>query len=175
MPYYRHLGNRIRCKYTLGSAKIIATKSDSIKKYSTPISILIIGLILYFVKYLDSPDYQPYLNRDSGVFHYIGWEILRGKIPYIDIWDHKPPLIFFINAFGLLLSKGSSWGTWILQYLFLFSSGLISLRLLSNLWGKAIALFSTILWIISLRVLLKEAIMLQNMAYSFNLYLFTCS
>ncbi len=135
--------------------KTIAVNSDLLRKFSTPISILTIGLILFSVKYIDSPSYQAYLNRDSGVFHYIGWEILKGKIPYHDVWDHKPPLIFYINALGLLLSKKSNWGVWILQYLSLFFSGLISLKLLSNLWGKKIALLATILWIICLRGLLE--------------------
>jgi uncharacterized membrane protein len=29
--------------------------------------------------------------RDSGVFLYIGWRMLHGDIPYLDVWDHKPP------------------------------------------------------------------------------------
>ncbi|MCX8093173.1 MAG: glycosyltransferase family 39 protein [Candidatus Goldbacteria bacterium] len=29
---------------------------------------------------------------------YIGEHINQGKIPYKDIWDHKPPLIYFLNA-----------------------------------------------------------------------------
>ncbi|HRU39481.1 MAG TPA: glycosyltransferase family 39 protein, partial [Candidatus Goldiibacteriota bacterium] len=29
---------------------------------------------------------------------YIGSMVLEGKTPYLDAWDHKPPLIYFINA-----------------------------------------------------------------------------
>ncbi len=51
-------------------------------------------------------------NRDSGAFLYIGQRILKGDIPYRDIWDHKPPCIFFINALGLFIGRGAIWGVW---------------------------------------------------------------
>ncbi|MCX7045736.1 MAG: hypothetical protein NTX50_09675 [Candidatus Sumerlaeota bacterium] len=38
---------------------------------------------------------------DSGTFSGIGMSILDGKIPYRDIWEQKPPMTFYINAFAL--------------------------------------------------------------------------
>lgn len=58
-------------------------------------------------------------ERDSGVFLYIGQALLDGQIPYRDVWDHKPPLIYFINALGLMLNSNSFWGVWILEIIFL--------------------------------------------------------
>lgn len=59
-------------------------------------------------------------SRDSGVFLYVGWRLLKGDIPYRDVWDHKPPLIYFIDALGLLFSPQSLVGVWFLQFIFLF-------------------------------------------------------
>jgi len=39
-------------------------------------------------------------QKDTGVFLYIGQLVAENKIPYKDSWDHKPPLIYFLN--GLL-------------------------------------------------------------------------
>jgi hypothetical protein len=72
---------------------------------------------LYFVlgaSLLLSLMYCPPVNpeyEDTEFFHYCGWAILRGQVPYRDFFDHKPPLIYFVNAAGILLG---SWGMWII-------------------------------------------------------------
>jgi hypothetical protein len=48
---------------------------------------------------------------DKEFFKYCGRVILRGQVPYRDFFDHKPPLIYFVNAAGLLLG---SWGLWLI-------------------------------------------------------------
>jgi hypothetical protein len=37
-------------------------------------------------------------NDDSAIFLYIGRAILNGQVPYVDIWDHKGPLLYYINV-----------------------------------------------------------------------------
>jgi Dolichyl-phosphate-mannose-protein mannosyltransferase len=37
-------------------------------------------------------------NYDAQLFAYVGSQWLQGYIPYLDIWDHKPPGIFAITA-----------------------------------------------------------------------------
>lgn len=41
------------------------------------------------------------LDRDEGVFGYMGQLILDGGLPYRDAVDHKPPVSFYINALAL--------------------------------------------------------------------------
>ncbi len=36
---------------------------------------------------------KPALNVDSALFQHAGWYVTQGAIPYIDIWDIKPPLV----------------------------------------------------------------------------------
>jgi hypothetical protein len=61
-------------------------------------------------------------GRDSGVFLYGGQQVLAGSVPYIDLWDHKGPLIYYINALGLLVGRGSRWGVWLLEFLCMLAS-----------------------------------------------------
>jgi 4-amino-4-deoxy-L-arabinose transferase-like glycosyltransferase len=59
---------------------------------------------------------------DKEVFRYAGQVIFKGGVPYRDFFDHKPPLIFFFNFFGLLLG---SWGLWLIDlFLALLATGL---------------------------------------------------
>lgn len=64
-----------------------------------------------------NPVNTPYATRDSGVFLYMGWRILNGELPYRDVWDHKPPLIFYLNALGQWLGGHSRWGIWVIEVL----------------------------------------------------------
>ncbi len=47
-------------------------------------------------------------NRDVGVWSYAGWRLLAGDVPYRDFFDHKPPGIFLVYAFGELLGGGAA-------------------------------------------------------------------
>ena len=79
--------------------------------------LILLSLLVAGVLIPNAPMCQGIPGRDSGVFLYMGWQILRGRIPYRDVWDHKPPAIYYIDALGLFVGKGSRWGVWILEYL----------------------------------------------------------
>ncbi|MDE5609386.1 MAG: hypothetical protein K2I66_03255 [Bacteroidales bacterium] len=53
---------------------------------------------------------------DSAIFKIMGLGILEGKLPYRDLFDHKGPLIFYLNALGL---AGGKTGLLLLHILFL--------------------------------------------------------
>ena len=63
--------------------------------------------------------YTSILNRcfgiDSAEFWVIGRGILRGKVPYRDLFDHKGPMLFFIWALGAAIGNGTKWGIFALE------------------------------------------------------------
>ncbi len=50
--------------------------------------------------------------RDSGIFAYFGAELTHGATPYKDVFDHKPPVIFLVNALAFVLFGPSRWAIW---------------------------------------------------------------
>ena len=99
-----------------------------------------------------SPLYPATYGSDSALFQVIGkyWSIdlfeiesqNAGGIPYIDFFDHKGPLIFWINAIGYRIGA-----IWLIQWIFIFITMLgildmLDLFELSDL-KKAIVLFLT--------------------------------
>lgn len=44
---------------------------------------------------------------DAGVFQAVAQHIAHGKTLYADIWDHKPPMIYFLNLLPIYLGDGS--------------------------------------------------------------------
>jgi hypothetical protein len=43
------------------------------------------------------------IDRDEGMFGYIGQVILDGGLPYRDVFEHKPPVGFYIHALAMFL------------------------------------------------------------------------
>jgi len=121
--------------------------SNAIRRIPDEIIILIVVLIVLLpISSLN----MPFVRRDSGVFLYSGWRILNGEVPYRDIWDNKPPVIFYINAAGLAISGGSRWGVWLMELISLSCAALIGFKLLKRIFGKLPALLSTCLWALTL-------------------------
>ncbi len=92
------------------------------------------------------PPYYP-INMDSGIFLYIGREIIRGKLLYMDMWDHKGPLIFFIDALGYWL--GGRIGVWFIQSVFLSISVVTGYAVLRRIINPIFAVFGTFCWVYS--------------------------
>ena len=74
--------------------------------------------------------------HDSGIFLYFGQQILRGDVPFRDLWDHKPPLIFYIDALGLLLTPRSLWGVWLLEFAAMGLAGLFGYAALRRVFPR---------------------------------------
>lgn len=96
-----------------------------------------------------------YPGRDSGAFIYIGKQIVKGHLPYHDLWDSKPPGIFYLNALALRLGRGMRWGIWLVEFGFLFSAIAASYHLLKNLWGTGSAIFGIFTWLWGLNFVLE--------------------
>ena len=61
------------------------------------------------------------MEMDGACFFDVGKAILDGKVLYKDVFDHKTPYIYFINAFGSLISYNHI-GLYIIEVLVLFST-----------------------------------------------------
>lgn len=54
---------------------------------------------------------------DSSIFIYFGYGLHNGKIPYVDMVDHKGPLLWTIQWIGLLLGDLKMEGIWLLEWI----------------------------------------------------------
>ena len=63
------------------------------------------------------PGNHLYPTGDSAAFIYIGKQMITGKMPYLDCFDHKGPLLYLIQLAGLAIGKGSTNGLWAVEVL----------------------------------------------------------
>lgn len=97
-------------------------KNASIPNWATyGILILAAFLFVFLFSCTTSPLYahHPFwFHDDSGIFQEMGMCLAHGGTPYLDLFDHKGPVLWFIQAFGILISP--QWGLMTLQTIFLF-------------------------------------------------------
>lgn len=121
--------------------------------------LLVLGLMLTI-----SPDKQPIPGTDSSVFLYEGQQILDGAIPYRDLWDHKGPAIYYVNAIGLGLTSGSRWGVWGLEVAAVLTAALIAYQFLLKALGFWPAVFASLLFVINLQRVLDGGNLVEEFA-----------
>lgn len=96
-----------------------------------------------------SPANMPYVQPDGGVFLYVGQRLLDGAALYRQVWDHKPPLIYFLNALALWAGQGSRWGVWVFETLAVAAATFLSVQVLRKAFGIALALVVTTIWLVT--------------------------
>src|SRR5215216_4680929 len=117
-------------------------KNSNLHNMLLPMLASAIGTIIAL--FPNNPHNMTLPSRDSGVFLYVGWRFLNGDIPYRDVWDHKPPLIYFVDALGIALTPDSLWGVWVLRFLFIFFTLFFIYKLLDREFGIFAALAGTV-------------------------------
>jgi len=112
---------------------------------------LFISSILFLLVFSSStsPLFNTY-GGDSAIFILLGKLFLDGRIPYSDFFDHKGPVLIFLEAIGISLSSDERIGIFILQTLNLFLTQIFIYKtarfFLSTINSLAIVLLSLLLF-----------------------------
>jgi hypothetical protein len=129
-----------------------------------------VGGICLFVLVPFSPAFTGMVPaHDSGIFLYFGQRILAGDIPFRDLWDHKPPLIFFIDAFGLWFGNGSLWGVWLLEVCSLLAAVFFTFHILGEKIEPNIRFFAVGCMMLNLPLVLEGGNLTEEFALPFQL------
>ena len=111
------------------------------------LALLILSVAVLFQS-PHAPGALSMIENDNSNFITVAQNVLRGDVLFKDIADHKGPMVFVMNAWGLLLGNGNLTGIWILEILSLFVACLFTFKTASLFGSKLIALTTTILSII---------------------------
>ncbi len=96
-------------------------------KIEYPVVMLLGCIFVLLTSFSTSPLFKGYGN-DSAQFMTIGMSWAEGLIPYVDVFDHKGPLIFFVNMLGFKLTGGKE-GVCIIQLCFMMVTAALLLKL----------------------------------------------
>lgn len=91
-------------------------------------------------------------GRDSGIFAYVGKTILDGGVPYVDAWDNKTPMVYYINALAFSLFGINLWALWLIQMVYVFLTSIIFFYLVRRVFqNRFIAFISTLIFLFQAR------------------------
>jgi len=107
--------------------------------------ICLFAIILLFVLLRLPTLYEPF-GRDQGIFATIASGLLEGKIPYRDLWDHKPPGIYFLYALVFKLLGREMRSIPLFDGLYTIFSILLLFTLAKELFDRRSAYLSTIIF-----------------------------
>ena len=113
------------------------------------IAVLLIVLVTIVIQLPYSPVFAR-LGVDSGIFAYGGQQILEGQLPYREFWDHKPPAVFYLNALAIFIVGQTPWAIWWLGLVWIICTSLVFFFVMRRLTGLGPALFSTLIFTITL-------------------------
>jgi len=81
---------------------------------------------------------------DVWLFAHYGRRLIDGATLYVDIWDNKPPGIFWINALGLWLGGGSIVGVWVIEGVAVASTAVLLYVTTRRMYGSLPAIACTL-------------------------------
>src|SRR5947208_653777 len=86
------------------------------------------------------------LERDEGAYGYVASRWLQGALPYRDVFDHKPPLIYLLSMPPLLVGTPGAFDVRVWASL-IFLAGLpVVFAIGRTVWDRPHAALATILY-----------------------------
>ncbi len=126
----------------------------------------LLGLFLVSVLALSvaTPVAQHVPGPDSAINLYFGRQLNAGLLPYRDLFDLKPPGIFYIDALGLWLDGGTRWGVWALQLISVFTAAVIGFFFLRRYFKTWISGLAAVSFLINLPLVLDRGNLTEEYA-----------
>ncbi len=106
------------------------------------------GLLLFYVA-VRLPLLAVPLERDEGLFGVMGQAILRGDLPYRDVFEHKPPGVFYLYALGLLAVPPTAAGVHAFLAVWNLGTSLCVGRLAATLAGRWAAPWAVLVFVVA--------------------------
>ena len=88
------------------------------------------------------------MKTDSSVFFTIGRSMVSGKIPYLDLFDHKGWYIYFFNYLAACLDSETTFGLFIIECLFMTVNTILFYKIADLIFGTQVSIFYKCLMII---------------------------
>ena len=108
-----------------------------------------------------SPIWNLSDTQDSYVYYLIGKYWTQGFLPYVDLWDQKGPVIYFINAVGHSLTESLT-GVFLIQLIFMIATAFGIFRLYRIQWNNLQSLAGVVFSFVCLFSLYEDGNMVEE-------------
>ncbi|MFO0840189.1 MAG: glycosyltransferase family 39 protein [Phycisphaerae bacterium] len=114
----------------------------------TPLAALILAMAVFILPTMVISQIAAHWRVDvvdDQMFGYFGWRIAHGARPYLDIWDNKPPGVYWMNALGMILGDDSYAGVVALCVVALLLTHVFYFCVCASVYHRDVAALATIL------------------------------
>lgn len=139
---------------------------ETLREYFIPVLIFTIIVLIVFTQSPLAPLTGGRIQFDSGVFLYTGWEMAEGYLPYLNSWDNKGPLLYFINMIGIIMNYEH--GVWFIEVLFLLTSAVFMYKTFRIFAPKIVSVITVIYILIVIGGLLIGGNFTEEFALPFS-------
>ncbi len=124
-------------------------RRNNLIRFIGTLPFIYISLLFLCIAILLQSPLAPYakncIGNDSAIFITIAQNMLSGDVLYLDVADHKGPMVFLMDALGLWIANGNTIGIWILEVVSLFIASIFIYRTGRFLTDRLIAFCATLL------------------------------
>jgi hypothetical protein len=128
------------------------------------LTLVALLLLLFFSRWMPHHGLTA-MEADSSINLYIGQQVNNGLMPYVDAWEDKPPLVFWLNAFSLRFTPGSARGIVCVAYFFVLGFFIAAWATLRSRVGPYPAMFALLLCM----NVMPEVMLVPNLTEVFSL------
>ncbi len=120
------------CPVKESNLNLIDFKGCKCKNITTLVILTLFVISFIYVSVIStcSPFFTASQGADHTCFYFIGKMWSEGHLPYVDVFDHKGPFIFFLFLIGQLISE--SFGIFLLQVVALWISLCFAYKMVSD-------------------------------------------
>jgi hypothetical protein len=128
------------------------------------LTLVALLLVLFFSRWIPHHSLTVVV-ADSGINLYIAQQVNNGLMPYVDAWEDKPPLVFWLDAFSLKFTPGSARGIVCVAYVFVLAFFIAVWATLRPRVGMYPAMFALLLCM----NVMPEVMLVPNLTEVFSL------
>ena len=154
---------------------IFALMSKHSSKYITNLALLLIIVALSMASSMTFWSKEFSIWTDSSVFQYIGQAMIRGEMPYRDVFDHKGALLYLYNYFGNIILKIR--GVWIFEILSVAVAVIFGYKMTRLFLNRTLAIVAVMIAFSGYFRFVEGGNMTEQYALPFlfvSLYIFMC-
>lgn len=143
---------------------------EKFKRHFIPILFLLGVTCAFSLSSLFCPYSRETFGHDAGAFAYIGYAITQGKPLYTGAWDNKGPLLYFIEALGIVINY--RYGIFFLEFTALFITLLFMYKTALFFVPRYVAAISAALSFMPLTVTMEGGNLSEEWALPFTVVAF---
>ena len=139
---------------------------SKVKTHFIPVLFLLTVTCAFSLSLLFCPYSRETFGHDAGIFAYIGYAVTRGVPLYTGAWDNKGPLLYIIDALGIVIHY--RYGIFLLEFIALFLTLLFMYKTALFFAPRYVAAISAVLSAMPLTVTLEGGNLSEEWALPFT-------